>query len=223
MNILLIEDDADLAKYVIRGLAQDGHRVDNASRGDSGFELAERGGYDLLIVDRMLPGMEGLTLVKSLREKQLPIPVLFLSNLGGIDDRIEGLNCGGDDYLPKPFALPELLARVNALLRRPSSPQSTTLRVGDLELDLISRRVIREGQSVELQPRLFALLEYLMRRSGQVVTRTMLLEGVWHYQFDPKTNIVETHVSRLRSKIGGDLIQTVRGSGYVIHAARASR
>ena len=223
MNILLVEDEAELAKYVIRSLSQEGHHVKNVTRGDSGFQLALAGQYDLLIVDRMLPGMDGVNLVKALREKQVTIPILFLSNLGGLDDRVEGLNSGGDDYLPKPFDLSELLARVNALLRRPlHSPQSMILRIGELEVDLINRRVKRASREIELQPRLFALLEYLMRRPDQIVTRTMLLEGVWRYQFDPKTNIVETHVSRLRSKIGGDLIQTVRGAGYVIRAAQAA-
>ena len=223
MNILLVEDEADLAKCIVRSLSEDGHRVDNATRGDNGFQLAAAGQYDLLIVDRMLPGMDGLDLVKALRKKQVATPVLFLSNLGGLDDRVDGLNSGGDDYLPKPFALSELLARANALLRRPlHSTQSAILRIGELEMDLINRHVKREGKEIELQPRLFALLEYLMRRPDQVVTRTMLLEGIWRYQFDPKTNIVETHVSRLRSKIGGDIIQTVRGAGYVIRAARTA-
>jgi len=167
--------------------------------------------------------MDGLTVVKNLREMQSKLPVLFLSNLGGLDDRVEGLNSGGDDYLAKPFAFSELLARVNALLRRPAhSGEQTVVRVGDLEMNLLKRRVTRAGQEIDLQPREFSLLEYLMRRPDQIVTRTMLLEGVWDYHFDPKTNIVETHISRLRSKIGGDLIQTVRGSGYLIRAARTN-
>jgi len=219
MNMLLVEDEPELAAYIIRGLTENGHHVDHAERGDSGFHLASEGRYDLLIVDRMLPGMDGLTLVKTLREKQSNLPVLFLSNLGGLDDRVEGLNSGGDDYLAKPFAFTELLARVNALLRRPNlAAQPTTLRVGELEMDLIKRRVTRAEREIDLQPREFSLLEYLMRRPDQIVTRTMLLEGVWNYHFDPKTNIVETHISRLRSKIDGDFIQTVRGSGYLIHA-----
>ena len=222
-NILLVEDEPDLADYIVRGLTESGHHVDHAARGDSGFLLASEGHYDLLIADRMLPGMDGLMLVKTLREKQSTLPVLFLSNLGGLDDRVEGLNSGGDDYLAKPFAFSELLARVNALLRRPAATgEQTVLRVGDLEMNLLKRRVTRAGQEIDLQPREFSLLEYLMRRPDQVVTRTMLLEGVWDYHFDPKTNIVETHISRLRSKIGGDLIQTVRGSGYLIHAARTN-
>jgi two-component system OmpR family response regulator len=222
-NILLVEDEPDLADYIRRGLMESGHHVDHAERGDSGLRLASEGKYDLLIVDRMLPGMDGLTVVKNLRERQSRLPVLFLSNLGGLDDRVEGLNSGGDDYLAKPFAFSELLARVNALLRRPApTGEQTVLRVGDLEMNLLKRRVTRAAQEIDLQPREFSLLEYLMRRPDQVVTRTMLLEGVWDYHFDPKTNIVETHISRLRSKIGGDLIQTVRGSGYLIHAARTS-
>jgi two-component system OmpR family response regulator len=222
-NILLVEDEPDLAAYIVRGLTENGHHVEHAARGDSGLLLASKGQYDLLIADRMLPGMDGLMLVKTLREEQSKLPVLFLSNLGGLDDRVEGLNSGGDDYLSKPFAFTELLARVNALLRRPHlSGQPTTIRVGELEMDLIKRRVTRAGQEIDLQPKEFSLLEYLMRRPGQIVTRTMLLEGVWDYHFDPKTNIVETHISRLRSKIGGDLIQTVRGSGYSIRAARTA-
>ena len=223
MNILLVEDEPDLAAYIVRGLTENGHRIDHATRGDNGLRIASEGHYDLLIADRMLPGMDGLTLVKALREKQSKLPVLFLSNLGGLDDRVEGLNCGGDDYLAKPFAFTELLARVNALLRRPPHPtQPTTIGVGELEMDLIKRRVTRAGREIDLQPREFSLLEYLMRRPGQIATRTMLLEGVWDYHFDPKTNIVETHISRLRSKIGGDLIQTVRGSGYLIRACRTA-
>jgi len=223
MNILLVEDEPDLAAYVVRGLAENGHHVDHALRGDIGFQLACEGHYDLLIADRMLPGMDGLELVKTLRERQSRLPVLFLSNLGGLDDRVEGLNSGGDDYLSKPFAFTELLARVNALLRRPHlAGQPTKIRVGDLEMDLLKRQVTRGEREVDLQPREFSLLEYLMRRPDQIVTRTMLLEGVWDYHFDPKTNIVETHISRLRSKIGSDVIQTVRGSGYMIRAARTA-
>lgn len=223
MNILLVEDEPELSTYIVRRLTDSGHRVDYAARGDTGLRLVSEGSYDLLIVDRMLPGIDGLSLVKSLRKKQPTLPVLFLSNLGGLDDRVEGLNSGGDDYLAKPFAFAELLARVNALLRRPQhTGQQTSIRAGDLEIDLIRRRVTRAGKDIDLQPREFELLEYLMRRTDQIVTRTMLLEGVWHYHFDPKTNIVETHISRLRSKIGSDMIQTVRGSGYLIRAGRAA-
>ena len=223
MNILLVEDEPELSTYIVRRLTDSGHRVDYAARGDTGLRLVSEGSYDLLIVDRMLPGIDGLSLVKSLRKRQPTLPVLFLSNLGGLDDRVEGLNSGGADYLAKPFAFAELLARVNALLRRPQhTGQPTSIRAGDLEIDLIRRRVTRAGKDIDLQPREFELLEYLMRRTDQIVTRTMLLEGVWRYHFDPKTNIVETHISRLRSKIGSDLIQTVRGSGYLIHAGRAA-
>jgi two-component system OmpR family response regulator len=219
-NILLVEDEPDMAAYIVRGLKDNGHQLDHATRGDTGFALAGEGQYDLLIADRMLPGMDGLSMVKKLREHHSTLPVLFLSNLGGLDDRVEGLNSGGDDYLTKPFAFSELLARVNALLRRPgSSGEQTTIRLGDVEMNLLRRRVARAGREIDLQPREFSLLEYLIRRADQVVTRTMLLEGVWDYHFDPKTNIVETHISRLRAKIGADLIQTVRGSGYMIRAA----
>ncbi len=218
-NILLVEDENDLADYIVRGLKQAGHQVQHATSGDKGLALASGGLFDLLIVDRMLPGLDGMSVVKRLREQSSKLPVLFLSNLGGLDDRVEGLNSGGDDYLAKPFAFSELLARVNALLRRPAATVDlTVLHVGDLEMNLIKRRVTRAGREIDLQPREFSLLEYFMRRPDQVVTRTMLLEGVWEYHFDPKTNIVETHVSRLRSKIGVDLIQTIRGSGYVLRA-----
>ena len=222
MGILLVEDEAALADYVTRGLRAHGHTVEHADRGDLGLAAARGSGYDLLIVDRMLPGLDGLTLVKTLRKDSMHTPVLILSNLGGLDDRVEGLNAGADDYLAKPFAFSELLARVNALLRRPSVAQDEPqiLKVGDLEMDRIKRKVTRAGQPVALQPREFSLLDYLMKRSGQIVTRTMLLDGVWNYHFDPKTHIVETHMSRLRAKIGADLIQTIRGSGYMIRAAK---
>ena len=222
MNILLVEDEEALASYVVRGLGEHGHDVDHIASGDKGIEAARDAEYDLLIVDRMLPGLDGLNLVKTLRQQNSRVPVLFLSNLGGLDDRVEGLNAGADDYLPKPFAFSELLARVNALLRRPRQAQDEPLmlRVGDLEMDRIGRKVTRAGQTVLLQPREFSLLEYLLRRQGEIVTRTMLLGGVWNYHFDPKTHIVETHMSRLRSKIGSDLIHTVRGSGYTIRAPR---
>jgi two-component system OmpR family response regulator len=218
---LLIEDEPELASYVARLLGQHGHRVEHVARGDTGYDVALRHTYDLLIVDRMLPGMDGISLVRSLRSKQRSFPVLFLSNLGGLDERVEGLNAGGDDYLPKPFAPSELLARVNALLRRPHQTQEpTTLSLGDLKLDLIKRTATRAGKAIDLMPRELSLLEYLVRRPDQVITRTMLLEGVWEYHFDPKTNIVETHISRLRSKIGADLIHTVRGSGYMLRAPK---
>lgn len=221
MNILLIEDEPELATYVTRYLELNGHRVEHAARGDSGYRLALQHSYDLLIVDRMLPGMDGISLVSRLRGEKRNLPVLFLSNLGGLDERVEGLNAGGDDYLPKPFAPTELLARVNALLRRPQGThEPTVLRVGDLELNLIKRAAVRGQKEIPLLPRELSLLEYMMRRPEQVITRTMFLEGVWEYNFDPRTNIVETHISRLRSKIGADLIQTVRGSGYMIRAPK---
>jgi two-component system, OmpR family, response regulator len=222
MGILLVEDEAALADYVMRGLSAHGHKVEHVGRGDLGLAAARNSGYDLVIVDRMLPGLDGLSLVKCLRKDSTHTPVLILSNLGGLDDRVEGLNAGADDYLAKPFAFPELLARVNALLRRPPIAQDEPqiLKVGDLEMDRIKRKVTRAGQPIALQPREFSLLDYLMKRSGQIVTRTMLLDGVWNYHFDPKTHIVETHMSRLRAKIGADLIQTIRGSGYMIRAAK---
>ncbi len=222
MNILLVEDEDALAAYLQKGLRDNGHDIDYAGRGDRGLEMANTGNYDLMIVDRMLPGLDGLTLVKSLREKGSHCPVLILSNLGGLDDRVEGLNAGADDYLPKPFAFSELLARVNALLRRPPlSQEPQVLRLGDLELDRIRRKVTRAGVTITLQPREFSLLEYLLLHQEQIITRTMLLAGVWNYHFDPKTHIVETHMSRLRSKVGSDLIHTVRGSGYTIRALNA--
>jgi two-component system, OmpR family, response regulator len=223
LKVLLIEDDDDTAAYVANGLTEQGHTVDRAQNGRDGMFLAGDGGYEVLIVDRMLPGMDGLDLVKVLRSANVLTPVLFLSALGGLDDRVTGLDAGGDDYLIKPFAFSELVARLNALARRaPLRSADTMLRVGDLQLDMLKRRVMRRGQPIDLQPREFRLLEYLMRHAGQVVTRTMLLEQVWDFHFEPKTSVVETHVSRLRAKIdkpfGTDLIQTVRGAGYRISA-----
>ena len=221
MNILLVEDEEALANYLQRELRENGHAVDFVNRGDLGLAAARDGNFDLLIADRMLPGLDGLSLVRNLRERESRLPVLILSNLGGLDDRIEGLNAGADDYLPKPFAFSELLARVNALLRRPHLSQEPQLiKLGDLEMDRIKRKVTRAGASILLQPREFTLLEYLLTRPGQIVTRTMLLAEVWNYHFDPKTHIVETHMSRLRSKVGTDLIHTIRGSGYMIRAPK---
>ncbi|MBS0470376.1 MAG: response regulator transcription factor [Proteobacteria bacterium] len=221
-SILLIEDERETAEIIARGLDESGHNVRHEVRGDDGFNLAVEQSFDLLIIDRMLPGLDGLKLVQSLRARDVSTPVLFLSNLGGLNERVEGLNAGGDDYLGKPFGFTELLARVNALLRRPlSTGEQSTLKLGDLEMNLIRRRVMRAGREIDLLPREFTLLEYLLRRPEQVVTRTMLLEGVWDYHFDPRTNIVETHISRLRAKIGSDLVQTIRGSGYMIRANRA--
>jgi two-component system OmpR family response regulator len=221
MKILIIEDDRETGEYVSTGLKEAGHSVDLARDGYEGLLCAKEGRYDLLVVDRMLPHLDGLTVVKTLRSTGCNVPVLFLTTLCGIDDRVEGLNAGGDDYLVKPFAFSELAARVNALLRRPrETAEQKVLQVRDLELDLLKRLVRRDRQLIELQPTEFRLLEYLVRHAGQVVTRTMLLENVWDFHFDPKTNIVETHISRLRSKLnaGGrpDLIETVRGAGYMI-------
>ena len=224
MKILLIEDDPETADYIANGLAEDGHLLARAVSGDEGLFRAAGESFDLLIVDRMLPGLDGLSLVKTLRGAGNQTPVLFLTTLGGVGDRVSGLNAGGDDYLVKPFAFAELAARVAALGRRPrASKAETGLRIADLELDLLSRTVRRGGEAIDLQPREFRLLEYLMRHAGQVVTRTMLLENVWDFHFDPHTNVVETHVSRLRSKIdrgfATELIHTVRGAGYCLRAS----
>lgn len=222
-EILLIEDEPEMAEFIRRGLTKEGHSVDHVATGTAGLERALRLKYHLLIVDRLLPGRDGLALVTALRERQVQVPVLFLSTLGELDDRVLGLNAGGDDYLPKPFAFAELLARANALLRRPmATGEQVILRLGDLEMHLVKREVRRSGREVVLKPREFTLLEFLLRRADQIVTRTMLLEGVWNYHFDPKTNIVETHISRLRAKIGADMVDTVRGAGYIVHAARTN-
>jgi two-component system, OmpR family, response regulator len=223
MRILLIEDDQETAAYIARGFSEHGHSVDHRAAARDGLTAGSSGDYDVLIVDRMLPEMDGLALVKVLRGTGVKTPILFLTTMTGIDDRVEGLNAGGDDYLAKPFNFFELLARANALTRRPPlSEQTTVLRVGDLEMNLIKREVRRGVQPVDLQQREFQLLEFLMRHAGHVVTRTMLLEGVWDYHFDPKTNIVETHISRLRSKIDKgrptELLLTIRGSGYCLRA-----
>jgi two-component system OmpR family response regulator len=222
MKIAIIEDDEETSAYVSSGLKEAGFMVDSASDGYEGLLLAKEGSHDLLIVDRMLPHLDGLTLVKTLRSSGCTVPVLFLTTMCGIDDRVEGLDAGADDYLVKPFAFSELAARVNALLRRPrDTVEPNLLQVQELEIDLLKRAVRRAGRLIDLQPTEFRLLEYLVRHAGQVVTRTMLLENVWDFHFDPKTNMVETHISRLRSKlnIGGmpDLIQTVRGAGYRFH------
>ena len=224
MNILLIEDNAETSSYVSHGLRELGHDVDCALTGPDGLARARSGRYAALIVDRMLPGLDGLTLVKALRAEGNETAVLFLTTVSRIGDRVEGLEAGGDDYLVKPFDLTELAARLNALLRRASrgSAAATRLCVGDLEIDLLTRAVRRSGSAIPLQPQEFKLLEYLMRNAGNLVTRTMLLENVWNLHFDPRTNVVETHMSRLRSKVdrgfGAELIQTVRGAGYTIRA-----
>ena len=227
MKVLVIEDDAETAAYIARGLHEHGHVADHAPDGRDGLLMAGGGGYDVMVVDRMLPGIDGLGLVRTLRGAGVKAPVLFLTALRGVGDRVQGLEAGGDDYLVKPFAFAELLARLHALARRPPlSDTPTTLAVADLELDLLRRAATRGGERIELQPREFRLLEFLLRHAGRVVTRTMLLEGVWDFHFDPRTNIVETHVSRLRGKLsrGGqdpELIHTVRGSGYVLRAPGA--
>jgi two-component system, OmpR family, response regulator len=224
LKILVIEDDQETADYVARGLREQGHGVDHVVDGREGLFRAGDAPYDVLIIDRMLPGIDGLALVRMLRESEVRTPVLFLTALGGVGDRVRGLDAGGDDYLAKPFAFAELLARVNALARRPPLVEvQTMLRAGDLEMDLLKRTVTRGGKEIDLQPREFQLLEYLLRHAERVVTRTMLLEAVWDFHFDPKTNIVETHISRLRSKLaqwgGAELIHTVRGAGYVLRSA----
>lgn len=222
MNVLVIEDDKETADYIRRGLTEAGHSVDWTGDGRDGLLMASVKQYDVLVVDRMLPSLDGLSLVKTLRGAGSEAPVLFLTTLGGVDDRVEGLNAGGDDYLVKPFAFSELMARINALGRRPPlAAEETVLRVGDLNVDLIARSVTRSGQSIDLQPREFKLLEILLRNKGRVVTRTMLLEQVWDFHFDPKTSVVETLISRLRTKLdkpfSKELLQTVRGVGYIIN------
>ncbi|MBN2629276.1 MAG: response regulator transcription factor [Rhodobacteraceae bacterium] len=219
MKLLVIEDDRTTADYIVNGLRQEGHVVDHLAEGREALAQAMVGAYDVLVVDRMLPGLDGLSLLKALRAAKLTTPAIFLTAVGGVDDRIEGLQAGGDDYLVKPFAFGELSARIQALARRPqATPQETVLTAGDLTMDLIRRRVMRGGVEIDLLPREFALLEHLLRRKGRVQTRTMLLEAVWDISFDPQTNVVETHISRLRAKVdkpfGQDLIRTVRGAGY---------
>ena len=223
MKILVIEDDAEMAAYVAKGLRQQGHAVDHAVNGRDGLFMAASEPYDLLVVDRRLPGLDGLAVVKTIRGAGIKIPVLFLTTMSGVDDRVEGLEGGADDYLVKPFAFAELVARINALGRRPPLiTTDTTLKVDDLEVDLTKRTATRAGRRLDLQPREFQLLEYLMRHVGRVVTRTMLLEHIWEFHFDPRTNIVETHISRLRSKVDRgfrkELIHTVRGAGYCLRA-----
>jgi two-component system OmpR family response regulator len=222
MRILLIEDDPETAEYVVAGLQSEAHDLEVAGDGRAGLLRAASETWDLLIVDRMLPGLDGLAVVRTLRASDIATPVLFLTTMGGIDDRVTGLNAGGDDYLIKPFAFAELAARVAALGRRPQhTAPDTVLRVADLEIDLLTRVVHRAGEQVALQPREYELLEYLMKHTGQVVTRTMLLENVWGFHFDPRTSLVESHISRLRGKIDRgrpELISTVRGSGYCLRA-----
>ncbi|WP_415183446.1 winged helix-turn-helix domain-containing protein [Phaeovulum sp.] len=223
MKILVIEDDKKTGAYIAEGLREEGHSVDLFANGAEGLVQASVGNYDVLIVDRMLPGIDGISLVKTLRGAKNRTPVLFLTSLGGVDDRIEGLNAGGDDYLIKPFAFGELSARIAALARRPQmQDEPTVLKAADLEMNLLTRKVTRGGQLIDLLPREFALLEHLLRRKGRVQTRTMLMEAVWDIHFDPMTNVVDTHISRLRRKVDKpfetEIIETVRGSGYRIDA-----
>jgi two-component system OmpR family response regulator len=223
MRILIVEDDLEAARAMATGLCESGHVCDTAPDGEAGREAARAGGFDVLIVDRMMPRVDGVTMVETLRREGDTTPVLFLSALGEIEDRVKGLKAGGDDYLVKPYALAELVARIEALgRRREMGGVQTLLKVGDLEMDLIAREVRRAGVEIDLQPREFQLLEFLMRHGGQSVTRTMLLEKVWEYHFDPQTNVIDVHISRLRSKIdkGFDraMLQTVRGAGYRLEA-----
>ncbi len=222
MRILIVEDDRDAAAYLVKAFREAGHLVDVAADGVTGYDMANDGGYDVAVVDRMLPKMDGLTLVGALRNQKNETPVLILSALGQVDDRVKGLRAGGDDYLAKPYAFSELLARVETLARRrpKGTPEETVFKVADLTLDRLSHKVTRRGEEIVLQPREFRLLEYLMQNAGKVVTRTMLLEHVWDYHFDPQTNVIDVHVSRLRAKIDSDfdspLLSTVRGAGYMI-------
>ena len=223
MRILVVEDEAEVAAYLSKGLKEHGYVVDEAHDGKDGLFLALSEPFDAMIIDRMLPNVDGLSIVRSVRQAGMTTPVLILSALGQVDDRVEGLREGGDDYLVKPFAFSELIARLEALHRRKAPRESQTrLVVGDLEMDLLARTVRRSGQDIDLKPREFALLEYLMRHAGQVVTRTMLLEHVWDYHFDPQTNVIDVHISRLRQKIDRgfetELLQTVRGAGYTLRA-----
>jgi len=222
-RILIIEDDPELAANLSAGLKDAGYTVAHAANGETGLDIAAHEKFDAMIVDRMLPKCDGLSVISTLRGKDNHTPVLILSALDQVDDRVTGLRAGGDDYLPKPYALSELLARLEALLRRKdSSGAATKLRAGDLEMDLLTRSVTRGGKEIDLQPREFTLLEYLIRHAGQVVTRTMLLEGVWDFHFDPQTNVIDVHISRLRQKIDKGfphaMLQTVRGAGYMIKA-----
>jgi two-component system OmpR family response regulator len=223
MKLLVVEDDTTTGAYIARGLREEGHSVDLVGDGRAALMQATSGSYDVMVVDRMLPEVDGMTLVKTLRGAGNRTPVLFLTSLGSVEDRIDGLNAGGDDYLIKPFAFGELSARVSALARRPQTmEQETVLRAGGLEMNLLTRKVTRAGQDIDLLPREFAILEHLLRRKGRVQTRTMLLESVWDISFDPMTNVVETHISRLRAKVDKpfetELIKTVRDAGYRIDA-----
>lgn len=224
LKILLIEDDSETRSYIEKGLKEHGHTVDIAVDGHEGLMLAPDGGYDVLVIDRMLPKLDGISLLRALRDGGLQTPALFLTALGTLDDKVKGFASGADDYLVKPFAFAEFYARVQSLGRRaPLQSVQTELGVADLHMDLLRRSVTRGGKTIDLQPTEFRLLEYLLQHKGSVVTRTMLIEGVWNFTFDPKTNIVETHISRLRAKVDRDfdkeLIKTVRGAGYIINDA----
>ncbi len=224
MRILIIEDDSQTASYLCKGLREGGHVVDHSGDGQDGLFMALEIDYEAIVVDRMLPKLDGLSVIKALRAANKHTPVIILSALGEVDDRVQGLRAGSDDYLVKPFAFSELMARLDALNRRSDSDTvQTVLQVGSLEIDLLSRKVKRDGKVLDLQPRELRLLEYLMRHTGQVVTRTMLLENVWDYHFDPQTNVIDVHISRLRSKIDKDfdkpLLHTIRGAGYCLRAA----
>jgi two-component system, OmpR family, response regulator len=225
MRILVIEDDRDAAIWLLKGLKESGHVVDHAADGEQGLAMALEGLHDILIVDRMLPKLDGLSIIRTIRSKNITTPALILSALSDVDERVRGLRAGGDDYLAKPYAFSELLARVEGLMRRRGQDgQETRLKTGDLEMDLLTRTVTRAGKEIPLQPREFKLLEYLMRNTGHIVTRTMLLENVWDYHFDPQTNVIDVHVSRLRSKIdkgfADPILHTVRGAGYMIRAVQ---
>jgi two-component system OmpR family response regulator len=220
MRILVIEDDKEAGAYLVKGLSESGHRVDLAEHGRTGLDIARSENFDAMIIDRMLPGIDGLSIIAALRAAKNQTPVLVLSALADVDERVKGLRAGCDDYLGKPFAFSELLARLEALTRRSSA--ETKLQLADLEMDLLARTVTRAGQVIELLPREFRLLEYLMRNAGHIVTRTMLLEKVWDHHFDPQTNVIDVHISRLRQKIdrgfSGPLLHTIRGSGYTLRA-----
>ena len=222
MRILIIEDDSEAAAYIVKAFREAGHTADHAADGLEGYAMARDGAYDVLVVDRMLPKLDGLSLIGGLREQKVETPILILSALGQVDDRVKGLRAGGDDYLAKPYAFSELLARVEVLARRNKSAtqDQTVYRLADLELDRLAHKLTRAGKEIVLQPREFRLLEYLMKHAGQVVTRTMLLEHVWDYHFDPQTNVIDVHISRLRSKIDKGfevpLLHTIRGAGYTI-------
>jgi two-component system OmpR family response regulator len=223
MRILVIEDDATVAGFLKRRLGEDGHVVDHAANGPDGVRLADENDHEVMIIDRMLPGVDGLRVIQTVRDNGNQTPVLILSALGEVDDRVQGLKAGGDDYLVKPFAYSELMARVESLVRRFSSQEEQiSLEVADLKMDLLSRDVSRDNQPIDLKPREFLLLECLMRHAGQVLTRTMLLEAVWDYHFDPQTNVIDVHISRLRQKVDRGfsqaLIHTIRGAGYVLRA-----